>query len=154
MRINKKHFHSALNICPNLELNIPVSLIEAEILVNLIDLTVINLQFNSIFFLKRNLQKNALDKLEARAELSSSGKINLKVKLAKTLIKNNEKLTVSVDANATGEELIHTISERVTNFIYFLLLSIVIEVYLYLHLATGVSLRTGVVFFARVGSIH
>jgi hypothetical protein len=49
LRINKKHFHSALKICPNLELNIPVSLTEAEILVNLIDLTVIKLQFNSNF---------------------------------------------------------------------------------------------------------
>jgi len=73
------------------------------------------LQLNS-FFLNRNLQKNALDKLEARAELSISGKISLKVKLAKTLIKNNGKLTVSVDANATGEDLINTISQVVTNY--------------------------------------
>jgi hypothetical protein len=43
------------------------------------------------------------------------------VKLAKTLIKNNEKLTVSVDANATGEDLINTISEVVTNYYLFVI---------------------------------
>ena len=70
------------------------------------------------YLCSRVLQKNALDKLDARSQLNSSGKMSLKIKLSKSLIKGAEaiKQSVSVDSNSTGQQLAEEIASLVRPF--------------------------------------
>ena len=63
----------------------------------------------------KNLQQNALDKLEAREKLDSNNTFTLKIKVANTIATHNKSFKLEINSRSTGVELAHEIASSIQN---------------------------------------